>query len=34
MTVLFHQGDQVFLELFKRKGVPLSNGGFCFNEFE
>lgn len=34
MAVLFHQGDQVFLELFKRKGVPIGNGGVCFNEFE
>ena len=34
MAVLFHQGDQVFLELFERKGVPIGNGGVCFNEFE
>ncbi len=34
MTVLFHQGNEVFLELFKRKGVPIGDGGFCFNEFE
>ena len=34
MTVLFHQGNEVLLELFNREGVPIGDGGFCFNEFE